>query len=124
MTDSNLDTDTKITQTIETKNNQPQKRKVPTALEVALKKADAGHTTDQEPFANTRTQQTHTSSTILSKETESGKPTGRTITLGIDVTTGKPVAIDNKDRVRGSYILGRTGFGKSILLEQLAVQDA
>ncbi len=92
--------------------SQPQKHKIPTALEIALSKAETSQTT--QPPAGV----------IPGKELEGGKPTVRTITLGTDVTTGKPVVIDNRDRVKGCYIIGRTGFGKSILLEQLAVQDA
>ncbi len=90
--------------------SQPQKHKIPTALEIALSKAETSQTT--QPPAGV----------IPGKELEGGKPTVRTITLGTDVTTGKPVVIDNRDRVKGCYIIGRTGFGKSILLEQLAVQ--
>lgn len=43
--------------------------------------------------------------------------------LGKDLTTNKDVSIDEKDRSRGVYIIGKTGFGKSILIENMAVQD-
>src|SRR5258707_7126295 len=71
--------------------SQPQKRKVPTALEIALSKAETSQTTQPPAGA------------IPAEELEGGKPFGRRITLGRDVTTGKPVTIDNRDRVRGNY---------------------
>ena len=44
--------------------------------------------------------------------------------LGRDTTTNKNVFIDQNHRTRGMYIIGATGSGKSVLVEQLAVTDA
>jgi len=46
------------------------------------------------------------------------------IILGTNTQSDKPVAIGSKDRLRHMYCAGRTGSGKSVFLEQLAVQDA
>jgi Type IV secretion-system coupling protein DNA-binding domain len=44
--------------------------------------------------------------------------------LGRDATTNKDIDIEQGNRTRGLYIIGATGSGKSVLTEQLAVQDA
>src|SRR6266566_591652 len=43
--------------------------------------------------------------------------------LGKDIATNKTVTIDEKARSRGVYIIGKTGFGKSIEIENMVVQD-
>ncbi len=43
--------------------------------------------------------------------------------LGKDIASNKTVTIDEKARSRGVYIIGKTGFGKSIEVENMAVQD-
>jgi predicted ATPase len=35
----------------------------------------------------------------------------------------RPVCVSYKDRARHTYIIGKTGVGKSILLQDMAVQD-
>jgi hypothetical protein len=44
--------------------------------------------------------------------------------LGRDTITNQDVNIEQGHRTRGLYIIGATGSGKSVLTEQLAVQDA
>ncbi len=45
------------------------------------------------------------------------------VTLGRDRTTGQPVTVDADARTRGLYIIGRTGTGKTTLIESLVQQD-
>ncbi len=46
-----------------------------------------------------------------------------TTVLGSDLATGEPVGLSADERRQGLYIIGKTGTGKSTLLEHLIVQD-
>src|SRR4051794_18742831 len=46
------------------------------------------------------------------------------IVLGADTQTGQEIRIDDTARRSGVYVLGKSGFGKSVLLSSMAIQDA
>src|SRR5437588_6744211 len=43
--------------------------------------------------------------------------------LGRDIKTGKPVDVPQSSRRQGLYIIGIQGTGKSVLIENLIIQD-
>ena len=43
--------------------------------------------------------------------------------LGKDVDTGLPMTIEEEERLRGTYIIGKTGAGKTTLLVNMLLQD-
>ena len=44
------------------------------------------------------------------------------VNLGVDIQTGRPVALPDRDRLRGTYVVGVTGTGKTSLLRDLISQ--
>ena len=45
------------------------------------------------------------------------------VILGYDIETGWPVEVADRDRQDGTYVIGKTGSGKTTLIESLALQD-
>lgn len=45
------------------------------------------------------------------------------VTIGLDEKTSRPVTIDSFGRARSTYIVGKTGMGKTTVLEQIVYQD-
>ncbi len=45
------------------------------------------------------------------------------IQIGMDVSTQQIVTLPQEERNRGLYIIGKTGTGKTTLIENLIVQD-
>jgi hypothetical protein len=46
------------------------------------------------------------------------------VLLGTDTLTSQEIYIDDTARRSGVYVLGKSGFGKSVLLSSMAIQDA